>query len=441
VYEIAQCLYVLKKDGELLTMLEQVHKLVPNDPNIYMLHSMLAMRENKENIKKAIKYLRKVLELDSNNATAYYNLGLIFQKKQKYSIAKKMFEKSIEKLPQQGQSYSALGFIAKIQGEHDKEKKYYLQALEQDPNLPSAHANLGMHYLRKGEYEKAWPEYEWRLKTEGLRDIAIKYKKPCWQGESLAGKTLIIFAEQGFGDAIQFVRYIPLIDKQGGKIIFEVKAELIKLFQNVANIDEILLRDSVLPDYDYYFPLLSLPKIFETNANNIPCSIPYLKTNPAKRAYWHDYFESYANNLKVGIVWSGSAKHANDYYRSIAPSYFSQLNKIKNIKLFSLQKEATPETCAQYGFISLGQEFQDFSDTAACIAELDLVIAVDTAIIHLAGALNIPAWVLISFTHDWRWLEKRTDSPWYPSLKIYRQKKLGNWKPVFASIQKDLKKL
>lgn len=438
VYDIAQCLYALKKDDELITMLEQLQKITPRDARIFMLYALLAMRENNENIKEAIKNLKKVLELDPDNATAYYNLGVIFEKKRKYTIAKKMLEKSVEKAPKQAAAYLTLGYIAKMRKEYEQEKQFYLTAIQHEPEFIDAHINLGMHYLRRGEYLKGWAEYEWRLKKSGLKDIAIKYTKPYWQGQSLANKTLVIFAEQGYGDAILFIRYIALINKQGGNIILECKPALIKLFESVSNIDKIIPLDEALPHYDYYCPLLSLPRLFNTSQANLPCEVPYLDADIEKIKYWNDYFSPYKNQLKVGLVWAGNVKNTNDYYRSVNPHYFSQLSSIKNVMFFSLQKEATLDECKHYNCISLGQHFNDFSDTAACISELDLVISVDTAVAHLAGALNKPTWILIAFFHDWRWLEDCTDSPWYPSVTLYRQTKRNDWQSVFDKIKQDI---
>ncbi|MHC4762109.1 MAG: glycosyltransferase family protein, partial [Planctomycetota bacterium] len=257
------------------------------------------------------------------------------------------------------------------------------------------------------------------------------------------GKTLLVQAEQGFGDSIQFVRYLPMVKERGGTVILADKSELIELFRNLEGIDDLVDTTKVIEGnvkYDLHVTLLSLPAIFGTKIDSIPARIPYLSAKASKIAHWHDKIKTDA--FKIGIVWAGNPTHDNEHNRSCTLKNFIQLAKIKNVTLFSLQKGHGIEQINNWPedleLINLGQEFEDFTDTAAAIENMDLTISVDTSVIHLAGAMGKNAWALIPYEPDWRWMLNRQDSPWYPTIRLFRQKQHGNWDGVFQHVAEKL---
>lgn len=437
--QIGACLWQLEKHDELLSLLEQVTQYYPNDPGIEMLYGLETGHQG--DVRGSIRHFIKSIRLNSNDPTIYYNLGCIFQQVRKYQWAKKCYEKSIEKFPRQVASYLNLAVVSKYLGLYEEIEQYYKKLLSLDANHVDAHVNLGMYYLSVGDYEQGWPEYEWRLQSVGLKDISKRFTEPRWRGESLKNKSLIIFAEQGLGDAIQFVRYIPYINRNGGKIYLECDPVLKRLLANSFKLHKIILTGEELPQYDYYCPLLSLPGLFKTDISTIPNEVPYLYADRKSLKKWKKYFSNYKKTFKIGIVWAGKETYRNDFYRSMRPELFTPIAKDSRFSVFSLQKTASQAVCEEYGFIPLGNQFEDLMDAAGAISELDLVIAVDTSLLHLAGALNKPAWGLLSFIHDWRWLNEGDGTPWYPSIKLYRQQQRGEWEPIIQQMKEDLERL
>ena len=250
------------------------------------------------------------------------------------------------------------------------------------------------------------------------------------------GKSILIYAEQGFGDTIQFVRYIDLLPDANTIIIVVCQPELKTLFKSINRIDTLVTKGEDIPDSDVHVPLLSLPYMFNTTLDTIPARIPYLYLNPEADSVFH---LDDSHDLKIGIVWAGRPTHANDNNRSIDLKWFKCLLDIRNCEFFSLQVGERREDIKQHGchhtIKDLGEQFTDFHHTASAILQLDLVISVDTAVAHLAGALGKAVWTLLPFVPDWRWMLDRSDSPWYPSMTLFRQKETGDWRPVFEQLR------
>ncbi|MCP3907085.1 MAG: glycosyltransferase family 9 protein, partial [Oceanicoccus sp.] len=287
--------------------------------------------------------------------------------------------------------------------------------------------------LLTGNYKKGWPEYEWRLKTKAhrLRD----FHKPVWDGSTLNGKTILVHTEQGFGDTIHFIRYLPMIQAQGRNVIFECLPNLTRLLKNSAGINNIIERaPKPTVKYDTHIPLLSLPGIFGTTLDSIPSGIPYITVNSELIEQWRTRFDK-DNGFKVGIVWSGNRHNKKDHIRSCTLTDFAPLMEIPGTSFYSLQKGPASAEANNppkgLEIINLDNEINDFADTAAAIAYLDLVISVDTAVVHLAGALGKPVWTLLHFAPDWRWLLNRNDSPWYPGMQLFRHTKGNDWTELF----------
>jgi hypothetical protein len=326
--------------------------------------------------------------------------------------------------------------------------------LKLDPEFLSARWNRTLLSLLQGNFEQAWPEYErrWELPGTPRRDFA----EPLWDGSPLAGRTILLYAEQGLGDTVQFIRYVPLVKQCGGKVVVECQPHLLRLLSNMPEIDRLIAHGSPLPAYDVRAPLLSLPGIFRTTLANVPATVPYLVADPALVEWWRQGLAKsdvlplpsvIGPCFKVGIAWQGSVTYRYDRQRSIPLAYFSKLAEVPGIQLISLQKGPGTEQLAALGegqrIVNLSRQLDEksgaFMDTAAVMKNLDLVITSDTVVAHLAGALGVPVWVALALTPDWRWLLERDDSPWYPTMKLFRQTRFGDWAAVFERMAAELR--
>ena len=290
------------------------------------------------------------------------------------------------------------------------------------------------------DFENGWELYEWRWKRENFTSRKRNFSQPLWLGvESLANKTILLHAEQGLGDTIQFCRYIPLVKKLGARVLLEVPKPLMELLEDFEGVDELLEAGKKLPEFDYQCPLLSLPLSFKTELNAIPSPTPYLQSNAEKIMVWSQRLGAKSKH-RIGLVWSGSTIHKNDSNRSLALA--DLINYLpQNFEYVSLQKEVRErdnEVLANSAIKNYSQQLIDFTDTAALCDLMDLVISVDTSVAHLAAALGKPTWILLPFISDWRWMLDREDSPWYESVKLYRQGEDREWEPVFERVARDL---
>ena len=300
--------------------------------------------------------------------------------------------------------------------------------------------------LLGGQFAQGWQEYEWRWKNENVNKIAgiRSFSQPLWLGEeSLKDKTILLYGEQGLGDTIQFCRYIALVAELGAKVILEVQRPLVKLLKNLEGVSQIVAEGGTLPAFNYQCPLLSLPLAFKTELHNIPSVSEHITSDSENVKKWQTKFgEKF--KPRVGLVWSGSAEHKNDHNRSLTLSHLLSYLP-SNMEYVCLQKElrgidkVVLEKNSHIQFY--GDALEDFTDTAALCDLIDVVISVDTSVAHLAGTLGKKTWVLLPYSPDWRWLLDRDDSPWYPSAKLYRQKKIGDWNGVLEKLKRDLEKI
>ena len=302
-----------------------------------------------------------------------------------------------------------------------------------------------MALLVSGNFEEGWREYEHRFENSKLPTFSSKrnFSQPYWLGkESLAGKTIFILSEQGLGDTLQFCRYCMLLSDLGAKVILESPSALINLMKDVPGVTQVIKKDVPPPPFDYYCSLLSLPLAFKTTLETIPAPSQYLAIDKKKRSYWETTLGP-KKTPRIGLVWSGSAKHANNDLRSIPLAMMLQ-HLPKHLQYIALQtefQERDQTTLANsQQILNFSDQLNDFTDTAALVSTLDLVITVDTSLAHLSGGLSTPTWVLIQSGPDWRWLLGREDSPWYPSIRLYRQDLSERWEPCLSSIGKDLLK-
>ncbi len=317
----------------------------------------------------------------------------------------------------------------------------FAEAAALKPDFAEAHWNASLIRLRQGDFANGWKDYEWRWRKADWRTRRRDFSAPLWLGDApIAGKTILLHAEQGFGDTIQFIRYVPLVARLGAKIVVECPAELKRLLGNIEGVEQIVVRGEALPAFDFHCPLLSLPLSFGTELTTVPANVPYLQVHAEQVETWRGRLPQNGKR-RVGICWAGSRDHMSDRGRSISLERFASILSVSNLNFVSLQKEVSPAQAAilqDRAVIQLGQEFVDFADAAAIISMLDLVVSVDTAVAHLAGAMGKAVAVLLPFSPDFRWMRQRTDSPWYPTMRLFRQSSLGDWDEVIERLQQEL---
>jgi tetratricopeptide (TPR) repeat protein len=398
-------------------------------------------------IDAAIENYRQVIRLKPDLAEGHYNLGSTLRLREAFDEATFHLQQALQLKTDYAEAYNNLALTYKEQGDLDQAIEHFSRALQINPQLAEAHWNRSFTYLLNANFKDGWCDYEWRFQQARWKTLyPYRHKTPIWDGKACPGKTIFIHDEQGLGDTLQFVRYIPLVKSRCREVIFETRQSLIPLLRGFPGIDRFVVRSDKPPageNWDFHSPLLSLPRIFGTDLQTIPADVPYLKGENSKVAYWKSRIAT--EGIKVGIVWAGRPMHTNDRNRSCRLTQFYPLGKMPGIRLIGLQKGGAADQAQQMpvgiSLTNYGREFGDFSDTAGLIENLDLVISVDTAVAHLAGAMGKPVWVLLPFVPDWRWMMDRSDSPWYPTMRLYRQKTRGDWRPVFQQIEKDLRRL
>jgi tetratricopeptide (TPR) repeat protein len=387
---------------------------------------------------------RTALSLRPDFIEAHNNLGSTLQAQGRLDDAIRSYREALAVAPDCAEAHHNLGLAFQDRGDLDSALRSYRRALETRPDFAEAHWNESLCLLLRAEFEQGWRKYEWRWKNPQLKKPKPNFDKPLWLGEEpLAGKTLLLHAEQGFGDAIQFCRYARLAAERGATVVLETPAPLKGLLSQVAGIASVRTRDDPLPDFDFYCPILSLPLAFGTRLDNIPDDVPYVCADPARATAWRERLGT-ARGLRVGLVWSGNPGHANDRNRSISFAAAAKL-LTGDAQFVSLQKDVRAADKAMLDasdrILNFESDLKDFQDTAALVANMDLVITVDTSVAHLAGAMGKPVWILLPFNPDWRWMIGRTDSPWYPSARLFRQPAPGDWAGVLASVTKALREM
>jgi len=388
---------------------------------------------------EAINCYQRALELDPNFADTHNNLGNVYREQEKFVEAINCYQRALELDPNSGTIHNSLGIFHKDLGKVDEAIECYQRALELKPTNPQINTNLAMTLLLKGDFENGWKLNEWRLKQQ-QRD----FLQPFWDGSSFEDKTLLIYSEQGLGDTIQFVRFLPTLAKMGNKIAIQCQDQLKTLLQPLESLSHLVgvfNSTDKLPHFDICLPLMSLPYVLGiSHPDKIPNYVPYLYPNQD-----NCYDLPNSPNLKVGLVWAGNPSHKNDRYRSIELKQFIPLFKIPDCEFYSLQVgERVSELRIidkERSIVDLGEKFADFSDTASALSQLDLLISVDTSVAHLARAMAKPVWNLLPANPDWRWLLDREETPWYPTMRLFRQKELGQWDDVIEKIRLELANL
>ncbi len=421
---------------------------------------------------------QRALQLDPNFAQAYNNLGNVLTDMNRHEDALPCYRRALLLKPDYPEAHNNLGNALRDLGELEESEAQCREATRLKPDYFEAHNNLGaalheqsrlqealtcyeesirlnpdyseahwnraLGWLVTGNFEQGWPEYEWRFKRKIFPPRP--FPQPIWDGSSLAGKTILVHAEQGLGDTLQFIRYVLLVKKYGGRIIVEAPPMLMDLIASCAGVDEVVMertelppveRIKLLPPFDVHIPLISLPTLFKTTLATIPANVPYLAADAALREKWRRDLSPYSG-FKIGLSWQGDPKHRKDRFRSIPLARFEPLARLEGVSLFSIQKgpgaEQLSALAGSFPIIDLGDKINTFGDTAAAMMNLDLVIAVDSAAAHCAGAIAVPVWLAVPSSPDFRWMLQREDSPWYPTMRLFRQQQLGVWDDVLLAM-------
>lgn len=378
----------------------------------------------------AIAACEHALLLRHDHAPAWTNLGIIFEKQERVADAVAAHRCAVAADPSYAKGHANLAVALRNAGEIDEALTVSARAVALDPEQPLAQYNHAHFLLMNGHFAEGFEAYRWRRKCKTLSDGDPSFSEPEWQGEPLAGRTLLLFAEYGLGDALHFVRYLPMVTAKGGRIVLQVQPALAALLRQLPDVT-VIPRGEALPPFDLQLPLTSLPRIFGTTLDNLPADVPYLHADPEKLLHWRAALD-HETRLKVGVVWAGNPRHKGDRQRSLSAGAVLPRLVMPGVRLYSLQKEPRAEDApvlAALGneTVDLAPALGDFADTAAAVAALDLVITVDTSVAHLAGALGRPVWMLTPYALDWRWLRDREDSPWYPTMRLFRQRSPREW--------------
>jgi tetratricopeptide (TPR) repeat protein len=393
---------------------------------------------------EALACYDEALRLRPDYAKALVNKGIALVAGGDVEPALACLRRAVELKPAFAEARNSLGTALSASGDVEGALEQYEIAIGLKEDYPDAHWNRALVWLLQGDYAKGWPDYEWRWRCKRAFHVPA-FTKPRWDGGPPQEKTILLYAEQGLGDTLQFIRYAPIIQSRGARVVVQCQAALIPLLARCAGIDEIVPWGSPSPAFDTWAAFMSLPALVGTTLETIPAHVPYLHADPALVEHWRQKLAA-LDGFKVGIAWQGSTSHAWDGHRSVNLALFEELAKVPGVRLISLQKGAgsqqMQEVANRFSVTDLGELDRTtgaFMDTAAIMRSLDLVISVDTAIAHLAGGLNVPTWLPLHHTPDWRWLRVRGDSPWYPSARLFRQPSSGNWAPVFTEMAEALR--
>jgi tetratricopeptide (TPR) repeat protein len=403
-YNFGEILFSLEQYKLAINCFEKVIAITPDFEDAYL--NLGESHARQEHFHEAIQFFKQLLTINSNHTEALYNLGVAYNGLRQYDNAIATYDKVISI----------------------------------DPDHVKSHYNKSFILLADGNFVNGFSEYEWRLKKKST--YKSQSQKPMWQGNQIQSKTMLVYAEQGFGDCIQFIRFLPLIKNKVKKIIVECQSELVRLFSNLDTVDQIIPRGAPLPDHDFQASLLSMGYFLNITLDNLPAQTPYLMNDyPLPKEIANHLYDN--QKIKIGLVWggTGSSLKKTDMGRSLPLQAFQSLLDMKDCQWFSFQKGARSielNNSPGEKLIDLGQYCHDFADTASAACKMDLIITVDTAMAHLAGALGLNVWTLLSFDSDWRWLKNLNYSPWYPGMRLFRQDNPENWKSVLAQVKNEL---
>ncbi len=409
--------------------------LLSVNPNNALWHNDIALLYKKKGqFMKALEGFKRAIVLNPAEAKHYINLGNLLHECSLVDEAIACYLAALHSNPESCEAHNNIAIAYKDNHNLESAFSHFLIALELCPDIPEIHWNYSLALLLAGRYIEGFREHEWRWLKQDYKPYRRDYNCPMWDGSPLEA-TVLIFAEQGMGDAIQFVRYIDMVKSRGLRVVLQCHKELASLLSTVNGVEQVISFDEPLPAFDVYCPLMSLPYIFQTHIDSIPAKMPYIAASSAYLDRWLKRLDF--SGLKVGIVWAGRAEHVDDKNRSMTLKDFEPLLGLRDVRFYSLQKgQASSQTKSYHNIVDLSSDIEDFSDTAAIISKLDIIITVDTSVAHLAGAMDREVWVLLPFSPDWRWMLHRKDSPWYPRARLFRQKRRGDWSGVIEEVKR-----
>jgi len=426
----------LNRFNEAIASFDRAIELNPKHFQAHLNRGLILKELNK--IVDAIESYEHAIAIKPDYAEALNSRGIALKELNQFEDAIASYKSAIAINPEYAEAHSNLGAALSDLKQFNKAIESYNKAIEINPNSVQAQFNKSLAMLLKGEFKQGWEIYEWRnkIKKKELRN----FTQSRWLvDEDITNKTILLHAEQGLGDTIQFCRYAKLVKARGARVLLEAPKALMGLLKTLGGVDDLVEKGTQLPSFDYHCPLLSLPLAFKTELDTIPSAKSYLYVDKNKRKEWNKNLGE-VPKLRVGLVWSGSLGHINDHNRSLTLQELLPYLP-KDYEYVSLQKEVREgdkDVLATSGIKHFGEQLNDFTDTAALCELMDIVISVDTSVAHLAGALGKKTWIMLPYSPDWRWLLDRDDSPWYPSVKLYRQDKIGDWISVLEKMKSDL---
>lgn len=393
--------------------------------------------------------LKQAVRVREDFSDALNNLGIALTYQGRLAAARRVLDRALRLKPGWAAGHANLGNVYKEAGRLSEAVACYDLSLRLSPDEPSTRWNRSLALLHMGDYARGWKEYEWRWKRPRARPR--QFSQPIWDGQPVSGRTLLVYPEQGLGDTLQFVRYCEMLRARGARVLLECPSPLMRLLERWPGADQVVPEGGADEGFDFHVPLMSLADRCATTLDTIPARVPYVRADPADVSAWAQMLNRVApgDALRIGLAWQGNPHHQWDRFRSIPFSQISSLAPRDGVEFFSLQHGPGIEQLhiarrlqadrRVHPLHSLRPDGRfDLADIAAVIENLDLVITVDTAIAHLTGALGAAVWILVAGITDWRWLQNRQDSPWYPTARIFRQQKLGRWQPVIEQVGREL---
>jgi hypothetical protein len=408
-------------------------QLMPNSAQI--LNCLAVTLRERRKLDESVAVSNEAIRIQPAQALGYINLGNARIAQGKLDEAESAYRRALEIEPQQPDAMTNLAHAQYFRGEFDLAAANYRAVLQNSPDFAAAHMGLSMILLTQGKFAEGWRHYDWRWKVRELR-IRPRGEAPRWDGSPLNGKTILLYNEQGFGDTIHCLRYLPMVAQRGGKIVLACHTELIPLLKDYPDVERCVPVDQPLSEIDAVCPMLSLPAIFGTPADGINFPSPYLHAPVEESRIWNERLAT-DHRRRIGIAWAGRPTHPNDHNRSLPPDLLRPFADLPDIRLISLQFGREPAALKLDDWTG---EIKNFAQTAALVQNLDLVICVDTAVAHLAGAIGKPVWVLLPLVPDWRWGLGTESTPWYPTMRLFRQQRLGDWAPPLRRVFEELKR-
>jgi Flp pilus assembly protein TadD len=442
--ELGVAVWKQGREREAEEILRRAVRISPDHFGVLTNLGLALMSQHRE--AEAADYFRAAIRVQPDAFHARMNLGNVISNSGDFEGATEWLLSALGICPDSAEALQNIAINLARQGRWAEATGYYERALPLQPENPELHRNLGYALLASGRFERGWIEHEWRLNCTPHPGVRIN--RTFWNGDLFPGRTILLHFEQGFGDTIQFIRYAPMVKARGGRVVVLCQPPLVRLLSRCPGVDMACDGHGFEPECHIQAPLISLPSILGTTMETIPAAVPYLFPDPSQVAHWRSVVDGVrrGGSLLVGIAWQGRPENAADHWRSYPLERMAPLATVPGVRLISLQVGPAAEQSAALGgrfpVVELaGRRGRDFGETAAITSQLDLVIAPCTAVAHLAGALGVPVWVALSRPGDWRWMEGRDDSPWYPTLRLFRQERLGDWDGVFRRMADELGKI